>query len=258
MKDVSILTNNGVDVQKSLELFGDMETYDQMLEDFLKEVDGKLKEAKKYKEEADMANYAVMVHSLKSDCKYFGLFHLADIFFEHEKAGKSNNFYYVTDHFDELIEETHRMVNVLKRYMGIEVLETENVSQNRTSNKTIIVVDDSNIIRNFIQKIFANQYSVAIASDGEEAISLIANTPHEDIVCMFLDLNMPNVDGFQVLEYFKANNLFTAVPVSLITGIDDQYTLDRAFSYPIVDVLKKPFSEMSIRNFALKTISQKK
>lgn len=256
MKDISILTENGIDVQKSLELFGDMGTYDQMLEDFLKEVDGKLAEAKKYKESADMANYAIIVHSLKSDCKYFGMMDLADKFYEHELAGKSNDFYFVTANFDALVSEARRMINVLKRYMGVDVLETDEV-KNLVSDKTILVVDDSNVIRNFIQKIFDSKYEVKIASDGQEAISVIANTPHEKIVCMFLDLNMPNVDGFTVLDYFKANDLFKSIPVSIITGLSDKESIDRAFTYPIVDVLQKPFNEIMIKNIVEKTIAQK-
>jgi len=266
MKDTKVLTDNGVDLQKSLELFGDMATYDQMLEDFLREVGGKLENARKYKEDGDMPNYAIVVHSLKSDCKYFGMFALADKFYEHELAGKKNDYFFVTNNFDSLVNETNHMVGVLKRYMGIEVQE-ELAGNNTVSaepvvgangKQIILVVDDSNIIRNFIQKIFEGKYEVKLANDGEEAISIIGNTPKSQMACMFLDLNMPNVDGFQVLEYFKNSNLFSEIPVSIITGIDDKETIDRAFTYPIVDMIKKPFNEASIKNVAIKTISQKK
>ena len=55
MKDVNLLINNGVNVQKSLELFGDMATYDDTLHDFLSEVEGKLARIKAFKEVSDMA-----------------------------------------------------------------------------------------------------------------------------------------------------------------------------------------------------------
>lgn len=258
MKDVSILKENGVDLDKSLELFGDMETYDQMLEDFLKEVDGKLSDAKKYKDEGDMANYAIMVHSLKSDSRYFGMMALGDMFYEHELAGKANDYTFVTNNFDKLMQEARRMIDILKKYMGVEVSSPVVESNSESSVETILVVDDSNIIRNFIQKIFEGKYNVKIAGDGEEAISIIGNTPSSSIACMFLDLNMPGVDGFQVLEYLKSRNLFGQIPTSVITGAEDLGTIQRAFSYPIVDILKKPFNEESVRNFAMKTIAQKK
>ena len=63
MKDVNLLTSNGVNVEKSLELFGDMETYNDTLHDFLSEVEGKLAKIKSFKEIADMSNYAILVHS---------------------------------------------------------------------------------------------------------------------------------------------------------------------------------------------------
>ena len=259
MKDTSILEGNGINLKKSLELFGDMATYDQMLEDFLKEVNVKLANAKKFKEDGDMANYAIVVHSLKSDCRYFGIDALADEFYEHELAGKRNDYTFVITNFDKLIMDANNMINVLKRYMGIEVSgdNTPNPNVNSSKNEMILVVDDSNIIRNFIEKIFEDKYEVRLACDGEEAISIIANTPHSELACVFLDLNMPNVNGFAVLDYFKSNELFDKVPVSIITGVDDIEAINRAFSYPIVDRIQKPFSESSIRTVALKTIAKK-
>lgn len=72
MKDVNLLVNNGVNVNKALELFGDMATYDDTLVTFLNDAENKLKQIDDYKEKAEMANYAILVHSLKSDAKYFG------------------------------------------------------------------------------------------------------------------------------------------------------------------------------------------
>lgn len=259
MKNVKLLEENGINLKKSLELFGDMETYDQMLEDFLKEVNKKIDNAKKFKDDGDMPNYAIVVHSLKSDCRYFGIEALADEFYAHELAGKKNDYMFVTTNFDRLIDDANKMINVLKRYMGVAVEDDSGDISLPTSDsgEMILVVDDSNIIRNFIQKIFNDKYDVRLASDGEEAISIIANTPHSNLACVFLDLNMPNVNGFEVLEYLKKNSLFDKVPVSIITGVDDKETIQKAFSYPIVDVIQKPFSEASIKNVALKTIAKK-
>lgn len=265
MKDINILKNNGVDVEKSLELFGDMNTYDQMMEDFLSEVDGKLANAKKFKEASDMANYAIVVHSLKSDCRYFGINALGEMFYEHELAGKRNDKIFVNQNFDKLMVEANKMINVVKQYMGVLVNDIEQSeppiklnNDPETSLKSILIVDDSNIIRNFITKIFHEKYKVIMANDGEEAISIIDNTPHDNLMCMFLDLNMPGVDGFQVLEYLKNKNLFDTVPVSIITGNSDDETVKKAFEYPIVDMVQKPFSERSIHDIAEKMISRKK
>ncbi len=89
MKDVNILTNNGVNVAQSLELFGDMEMYDETLKDFLDMVDGKLSSLENRKASSDMVNYAIEVHALKSDARYLGFTTLADLSYESELKSKA-------------------------------------------------------------------------------------------------------------------------------------------------------------------------
>ena len=256
MKDVNFLINNGVNVQKSLELFGDMETYNDTLETFLTDVEDKLSKIKTYKEIADMANYAILVHSLKSDARYFGFEKLADLAYQHEMESKSNNMYYVTDHFDELMAEANRIVHLVKQYLGREDANTVSKAEATpvVKEQKILVVDDSNIVSNFIKKIFNNTFDVVIANDGKEALDIVNSNTDGKIVGMLLDLNMPNVDGFEVLDYFKAHDLFKQVPVSIITGDSSKEVIDRAFTYPIVDMLQKPFNEVNIKNIVEKTI----
>ncbi len=261
MKDVNLLVNNGVNVNKALELFGDMATYDDTLVTFLNDAENKLKQIDDYKEKADMANYAILVHSLKSDAKYFGFDKLAELAYNHEMKSKANDFYYVSDHFDELMTEAKRIVNLVRKYLGKESVELldddDNGSGTGSKNQTILVVDDSAIIVNFVKKIFDNQYNVLIANDGAQALDIVKNTPSSQMACMLLDLNMPNVNGFEVLDYFKNNNLFKKVPVSIITGEGSKDIIEKAFTYPIVDVLMKPFNELNVESIVNKTISFK-
>ena len=77
------------------------------------------------------------------------------------------------------------------------------------------------------------------------------------IKAMLLDLNMPKVDGFAVLEYMKKNDLFDKIPVSIISGDSSRETIQKAFTYPIVDMLEKPFNEQTIRTVLQKTLWSK-
>ena len=63
---------------------------------------------------------------------------------------------------------------------------------------------------------------------------------------------MPGTDGFYVLNYFKNNNLFKRIPVSIISGDDSKETIDKAFTYEIVDLLNKPFGVDNIKNVVSK------
>ena len=118
MFNTQILTDNGVNLEKSLELFGDIATYNDNLDEFIDGIEKSLADLKKYKENADMANYAIIVHSIKSDAKYFGFEKLAELAYNHEMQSKDNNMYYVYDNYDELMTEINRIVNLVKEYMG--------------------------------------------------------------------------------------------------------------------------------------------
>lgn len=113
--------------------------------------------------------------------------------------------------------------------------------------KILLVVDDSSIITNFVNKIFKDEFNVIAAKDGVEAIEAVRNNFDKEFIGMLLDLNMPRLNGFEVLETFNKNNLFKKIPVCILTGDDTKDSLDKVFKYPIVDVLNKPFSENDIK-----------
>ncbi len=121
--------------------------------------------------------------------------------------------------------------------------------------KKILVADDSRIISNIVERAFKDQYEVVVANNGEEAINVVKNNVDDSIVGVLLDLNMPVVDGFAVLDYFKANNLFRRIPVCIITGDVAKERIERAFNYDIVDVLAKPFSFENVREEVEKIIN---
>jgi len=258
MKDVNFLVANGADVQKSLELFGDMDTYNATLPDFLSGLKEKIEQLRCYKASADMQNYAIIVHSLKSDARYFGFMKLGDMAYQHELQSKANDSNFVYANFDYLMAEVSRVMKVVSTYLGVEdsspALEMEVIANH---DKKILVVDDSNVVVSFVQKIFSNEYEVVTASDGGEAIKLIEADQNRSIACMLLDIYMPNVNGFGVLEYFKSHNLFPKIPVSVITGAYTQEVIDMVKQYAIVDLLAKPFNEANVKDVITRTIQAK-
>ena len=110
------LRSNGVDLDKALELLGDMDMFDATVEDFLSEVEDKFQRIENYRLEENMKDYAIEVHSLKSDSKYLGLNRLAEVSYSHELASKENNIEFVKEHFSELEQEYEKALNILKKY----------------------------------------------------------------------------------------------------------------------------------------------
>lgn len=128
---------------------------------------------------------------------------------------------------------------------------TPNIGQ-----KIILVVDDSNITRNLIEKVYKDRYKVLMASTGREAIDIVSTMPEGEIIAVLLDLNMPDLNGFAVLDFFAQRNLFDKIPVSIITGDNSRETMNRVFSYKIVDVLIKPFSAYDVERVVSKMINK--
>lgn len=265
MKDINYLKSNGVDIDKSLELFGNIETYNDTIGEFLHGIIDKLNKLNNYKATGDMAQYAIYAHSLKSDAKYFGFFTLADIAYEHELKSKANDYYYITNNFQKLTEEVEKTKTIVEQYMSDEPLQVIEDTANPVTpavtayeKQTILVVDDSNIVRNFVKRIFSEKYDVGVAEDGQEALDILeANKDNDNIICILLDLNMPKVSGFKVLDYMKENNLFTKYPTSIISGDSSKETIDRAFTYGIVDMLGKPFNADDVKRVVEKNIYYK-
>lgn len=257
MKDINFLKQNSVDVNKSLELFGDIETYNETLKEFKNSIDGKLSQIENYYKEADMPNYAIYVHSLKSDCKYFGFIKLASIAYDHEMKSKANDINYIKEHYQELMSEANKVRGIVNEYLD-NTKETANIYSSEPETITediILVADDSEVIRIFVQKIFNDTYDIAIAKDGQETLDIIKSHENDNkIKAILLDLNMPVLDGFAVLDYLKENNLFKKMPVTIVSGDSSSEAINKAFKYDIVDMLSKPFSEDKIKEVVERTI----
>ena len=116
--DRSYLEENGVDVNAGLELLGDMDMYNETMGDFLEEINEKLPKLVEYKNNNDMPNYAIIVHSIKSDSKYLGFKELAEIAYNQEMKSKANDTSYVNANYDELQKEIDRIIKIIKEYLG--------------------------------------------------------------------------------------------------------------------------------------------
>ena len=103
----------------------------------------------------------------------------------------------------------------------------------------ILIVDDEEVNREILDTMFSLDYNISQASNGREAIELIEEK--NDLVLILLDIVMPLMDGFGVLEYMKRQGLLDKIPVILITGETVRNSEDRAYSYGIADVMHKPF-----------------
>jgi two-component system, LytTR family, response regulator len=113
----------------------------------------------------------------------------------------------------------------------------------KTAPIRALIVDDEPLARKFIRRMLKDDFEVEIAgeaSNGKEAVAIIQKHG-PDIV--FLDVQMPEMDGFAVLESIQADKL----PEIIFTTAYEQYAI-RAFELHALDYLLKPFDQTRFKD----------
>ena len=109
----------------------------------------------------------------------------------------------------------------------------------------MLIVEDKAVNRYVLKSIFEEDYEIAECADGRAAIELLEEE-RDAVSVVLLDIVMPVCDGFAVLEYMKKTALDT-VPVILISSNVDDYNIQKAYEYDVVDYIQKPFQEDVVR-----------
>ena len=117
---------------------------------------------------------------------------------------------------------------------------------------TILIVDDSELNRTVLADILGDEYNFIEAENGARAIELLRT--HTDIDLILLDMVMPGMDGFGVLEYMNRNNLIKDIPVIMISGEDSGEVIKRAYEMGVSDYIKRPFDMEVVHRRVLNTI----
>ncbi|MGH2654047.1 MAG: adenylate/guanylate cyclase domain-containing protein [Actinomycetota bacterium] len=111
-----------------------------------------------------------------------------------------------------------------------------------TEAASILVVDDDAVMRSMLSRSLEQDgHLVTTAGGGEEALDLIGREPFDVIL---LDVLMPGLDGYQVLERIKAEPRLRHIPVIMITGVDDTESAIRCIEMGADDYLTKPFDRV--------------
>lgn len=104
----------------------------------------------------------------------------------------------------------------------------------------ILVVDDTESSRRLIKGIFSRRnYEVITVSSGVEALSILEQDGGVDVA--LLDIKMPDMDGFEVLEKIKANPRTESVKVIMLSAVTQEQDKLRTFSAGAADYVVKPF-----------------
>ena len=114
------------------------------------------------------------------------------------------------------------------------------------TKKKILVVDDKGMNRYMLGGIFRDNYEIVEAGGGMEAIAII-DKEYDDLAVILLDIIMPGIDGFGVLEHMKEQDYLNRVPVVIVTDDSSEATAVKAFEYKVADMVIKPFEPRIIK-----------
>jgi DNA-binding NtrC family response regulator len=103
--------------------------------------------------------------------------------------------------------------------------------------KSILVVDDEEIIREFLTEVLGDDYDITTAGDGDEAIDTMKQRSFDLVIT---DLKMPRVPGEEVVKFAKQSSPTSSVII--ISGYSSLYTVSQSVSHGASAFLAKPFS----------------
>ncbi len=120
------------------------------------------------------------------------------------------------------------------------------MEKNMGTKNCILIVDDDYINRELLKNIFSSGYTFEEAENGEEGLEQIHK--HIDKLCaIILDVQMPKMNGIDVLKKISTEGITEQVPIFLITAQDDDDIVDMAYGYGVVDVVPKPVKPIVIQ-----------
>ena len=104
----------------------------------------------------------------------------------------------------------------------------------------ILIADDSKMNQQILSEILGVRYEYLYADDGMQALELLHS--EFDIDLLLLDINMPRLDGFGVLEVMKQRNWLQEIPVIITSSEDDESFIQKAYELGVTDYIRRPFN----------------
>ena len=116
----------------------------------------------------------------------------------------------------------------------------------------ILIVDDSKLNRDILKEILGDAYNYLEAENGNQAIQMIGENIGIDL--MLLDINMPQMNGFEVLEIMKRSQCIAETPVIMISSEDAVDTMRKAYELGITDYITRPFDSVIVKKRVQNTL----
>jgi two-component system chemotaxis response regulator CheY len=130
---------------------------------------------------------------------------------------------------------------------------------NEMMKPTILIVDDSKTTRAMIKRVIRMMdlqvENLLEAENGAEALNVLAGAVVDLVLA---DLNMPVMDGFQLVERMRGDARYRRIPVAVISAQPDQEKIEFLKHHGVAAYLSKPFTPEAIRNVVMPLLAEQK
>lgn len=187
----------------------------------------------------DGENYRILVHAIKSTSLTIGATELSEQAKALEAAAKENNWDYIQDNHEELMEA----YNILRERIdgvlnGKKDLEKIWVEEGDKKEFHILMVDDDSMNLAIGERMLGGKFNLTCAKSGAEAMKLL-KTVRPDLI--MLDIHMPDMNGFEVMEWLKQQKELEEIPVVFLTADSDQDVEIQGLKKGAKEYIRKPF-----------------
>jgi len=139
---------------------------------------------------------------------------------------------------------------VMVEVPGQSLAALEKLLQNKSQ---ILLVDDSKMNRMMLKEILGGDYSILEAENGQECLEIL-RAEAGNIALVLLDINMPGMDGFEVLKAMNANHTIEDTPVIMISSEDSDAAIRRSYELGASDYVNRPFDARIVYRRVTNTI----
>lgn len=220
------------------------EFYIEMIKMYLD--NDRTEELNKYFLEENWEDYRITAHALKSTSLSIGADAMSELAKRQEFSVKEDRIADTVNGHKEFMDAYGILLDKIQAVFENkeqEVVETE-VDASLEHKGTILVVDDDNMNIKIARHMLEENYDVLAAQSGVEALAVLEkNIP--DLI--LLDLHMPGMSGFDVMEQLKANDKYKDIPVIFLTADVDRDTEVKGFKAGAMDFVTKPFAEEIVK-----------
>ncbi|MDD3347829.1 EAL domain-containing protein [Oscillibacter sp.] len=112
--------------------------------------------------------------------------------------------------------------------------------------RQVLIVEDSLVNRTLLHKLLQDDYLVVEAANGKEALSIIQEC-HQNLAAVILDLRMPVMDGFELMERLSLDGVYGNLPIIVATGENDEELESRCLKLGAWDFVTKPYNPSVLR-----------